>query len=157
MRVFAISAGDILAVSEGFSFDADINFDMLRSMSSIMQIRERDDSEDAPMDVDLSDEKITILLSHADFENYKIIRAHKVLSDTLIATIVYPALLEALTALKDDPSDIEDTRWCRCVKRRIEHAGLSLDTPPLRLAQDILELPIKRAFMSARTLLESGE
>jgi hypothetical protein len=154
---FAVSAGDILAVSEGFTFDADINFDMLRSMSSIMQIRERDDPEDAPMEVDLSEEKITIYLSHVDFENYKIIRAHPVLSASLIATLVLPALVEALTAMKGDPSVVEDTRWYRCLTRRIEQAGYSLDTHPLRLAQDILELPIKRAFMSARALLESGE
>lgn len=154
---FSVSAGDILAVSEGFTFDADINFDTLRSMSSIMQIREHDDPGDLPMEVDLSDEKITIYLSHLDFENYKIIRAHSALSASLIATLVLPALVEALTVLKGDHSDVEDTRWCRCLKRRIEHAGLSLEAHPLRLAQDLLELPIRRAFTSARALLESGD
>ena len=108
------------------TFDADINFDMLRSMSSIMQIKPRKDAADAPMEVDLLDEKITIYLSHVDFENYKIIRAHQVLSASLIATLVLPALVEAMTVLKGDHSDVEDTRWCRCLKRRIEHAGLSL-------------------------------
>lgn len=156
-QTFAVSAGDILAVAEGSTFDADINFDMLRSMSSIMQIREREDHDDVPMEVVLIDEKITIKLSHVDFENYKIIRVHQVLSASLIATLVLPALVEALTVLKGEHSDVEDTRWCRCLKRRIEYAGLSLETHPLRLAQDILELPIKRAFMSARILLESGE
>ena len=154
---FSVSAGDILAVSEGFTFDADINFDMLRSMSSIMQIRERNDVEDAPMEVDLSEEKITIYLSHSDFESYKIIRAHQVLSASLIATLVLPALVESLSVLKVDHTDVEDTRWCRCLKRRIESAGLSLEIQPLMLAQKLLELPIKRAFMSARGILESSE
>jgi hypothetical protein len=154
---FAISTGDILAVAEGHTFDADINFDMLRSVGSIMQIRERDEPDDAPMAVDLSGEKITIYLSRVDFENYKLIRTHPVLSASLIATLVLPTLVEALTALQNDPSDIEDTRWCRCIRRRLEHEGLSLKTPPLTLAQNILELPIKRAFMSARTVLEMGE
>lgn len=156
-QTFVVNGGDILAVSEGFTFDADINFDMLRSMSSIMQIRERDYPEDAPMEVDLSEEKITIYLSHVDFENYKIIRAHPVLSASLIATLVLPALVEALTVMKGDPSVVEDTRWYRCLSRRIEQTGFSLETHPLRLAQDLLELPIKRAFMSARAILESGE
>lgn len=155
---FAVSAGDILAISEGHSYDADINFDMLRSMSSIMEIKEREDKDDAPMEIVLNYEKIRIYLSQADFENYKIIRAHQVLSASLIATIVLPALVEALMAMKeDDQSDIEDTRWCRCLKRRIEYAGLSLEAPPLKLAQEILEKPVKRAFMSARALLESVE
>lgn len=154
---FSVSAGDILAVSEGFTFDADINFDMLRSMSSIMQIKPRKDATDAPMEVDLMDEKITIFLSHVDYENYKLIRAHPVLSASLIATLVLPALVETLTVLRGEHSDVEDTRWCRCLKRRIDSSGLSLKTPPLTLAQGLLELPIKRAFMSARALLESGE
>ncbi len=109
------------------------------------------------VEVDLGDEKITIYLSHLDFENYKIIRAHSVLSASLIATLVLPARLEALSVLKGDHSDVEDTRWCRGLKRRIEHAGLSLDAHPLRLAQDLLELPIRRAFTTARALLESGD
>jgi len=154
---FNVSAGDILAVSEGFTFDADINFDTLRAMSSIMQIRERDDSVDAPMEVDLSEEKISIYLSQSDFMNYKFIRSQKVLSASLIATLVLPALMEALTVLKGDHSDVEDTRWCRCLKRRIEQAGQTLDNPPLTLAQNLLELPIKRAFMSACTMLEWGD
>lgn len=154
---YSVSTGDILAVSEGFTFDADINFDTLRSMSSIMQIRERDDPADAAMEVVLNDEKITIYLSHLDYENYKFIRAHQVLSASLIPTIVVPALVEALTVLKGDHTDVEDTRWCRCLKRRIEHSGLSLEAHPLMLAQNLLELPIKRGFMSARALLESSE
>lgn len=153
---FPVTAGDILAVSEGSTFDADINFDMLKSMSSIMEIKKLGDAGDAPMAIDLTDEKINIYLSHVDFENYKIIRGHKVLAASLIATLVLPALVEALTTLQGDPSDVEDMRWCRCLKRRIEHAGASLETNPLKLAQDLLELPIKRAFMSARTRLESG-
>ena len=153
---FAVSAGDILAVSEGFTFDADINFDMLKSMSSIMQIRERDDSDDAPMEVDLSEEKITIYLSHIDFENYKVIRAIRC-SRTASSPLSYYPLVEALTTLQGEHKDIEEMRWCRCLKRRIEHAGMSLEIQPLRLAQDLLELPIKRAFSSARTQLESSD
>jgi hypothetical protein len=155
---FAVNVGDILAISEGYSFDADINFDMLRSIGSIMEIKQRDDKENAPMEIVLNYEKIRIYLSRADFENYKIIRVHQVLSASLIATIVLPALVEALMAMReDDQSDIKDTRWCRCLKRRIEYAGMSLATAPLKLAQDLLEMPIKRAFMSARAILESVE
>ena len=55
------------------------------------------------------------------------------LSASLITTLVLPALVEALTTLQGDHSDVEDTRWCRCLKRRVEHAGMSLDTAPLKL------------------------
>ncbi len=152
---FSVNAGDILAVAEGFSFDADINFDTLRSIGSIMQIKESDEQGDLPMEVDLSDEKIVVYLSKADFENYKVIRTHKLLAASLIATIVLPALVDALTYLRSHED--EDNRWCRCLKHRIEKLDLTLKNDPLLVAQKILDLPIKRSFMSARQVLTDGE
>ncbi|MBN8625467.1 MAG: hypothetical protein J0M17_08265 [Planctomycetes bacterium] len=151
---FAIRAGDILAVSEGYSFDADITFDNLKKIGSIMQVVELDEPGDAPMAVDLTAEKITICLCKGDFENYKLIRQNKLLSASLIATLVLPALVEALTHLKGDHSDVEGTRWCRSLKRRVETLGLSTEAEALENAQRILELPLRRAFMSARTMIE---
>jgi hypothetical protein len=154
---FAINPGDILAVAEGYIFDADITFDALRSVSSIVQVRERKQAGDLPMDVDLNGDKITILLSKQDFENYKLIRANTLWSASLISTLVLPALIEAINRLKHDPSDFESYRWSRCLSRRIEFLGLSIDQEPLDLAQRVLELPIRRAFMSARAILEGSD
>jgi len=65
-------------------------------------------------------------------------------------------LMEALRTLQESHSDYENLRWFRCLKRRIEHVGLSLSSEPLTLAQQLLELPIKRALMNARTVLDEG-
>ena len=153
---FSIVSGDILAVAEGMRFDADIDFDALRSVSSIMQIQQHSADGDKPMAVEFNDEKITILLSSHDFENYKIVRASKPLSATVVATLVLPALMEALRMLQENRSEFENLRWCRCLERRIDQAGLTPNSEPLLLAQEILELPIRRALMNARTVLDVG-
>ena len=41
---FAINAGDILAVAEGYIFDADITFDALRSVRLYCPVREHKNS-----------------------------------------------------------------------------------------------------------------
>ena len=153
---FGISAGDVLAIAEGMTFDADIDFDALRSVSSIMQVRQHPAGGDMPMAVDFNDEKITILLSARDFENYKIVRAAKPLSATVVAALVLPVLMEALRTLQENHSEYESLRWCRCLKRRVEHVGFDLASEPLTLAQRLLELPIRRALMNARTVLDEG-
>ncbi|MCX7424493.1 MAG: hypothetical protein NTW96_02485 [Planctomycetia bacterium] len=153
---FNISTGDVLAIAEGMTFDADIDFDALRSVSSIMQIRQHPADGDMPMEVDFDDEKITILLSARDFENYKIVKTAKPLSATVAAALVLPALLEALRTLQGDHSEYENLRWSRCLKRRVEQVGLSLTSEPLTLAQKLLELPIRRALTNARMVLDEG-
>ena len=153
---FSISAGDVLAIAEGRTFDADIDFDALRSVSSIMQIRLHPTAGDRPMEVDFNDDKITILLSAKDFENYKVVKATKPLSATVVAALVLPVLMEALRMLQADHSDYETVRWFRCLKRRVDHAGLDPASEPLTLAQKLLGLPIKRALMNARTILDEG-
>ena len=154
---FAIGIGDILAVAEGFTFDADINFDSLRSVSSIMQIKARAEAADLPMSVELYDEKITVYLSKQDYKSYRLIRAHPNLSASVTSTLVLPALVEALTCVQNDRADYEEYRWCRCLIRRIEDLSLSLELEPLELAQRLLELPIQRALVLARAMIESDE
>ena len=151
---FRIDRGGILAVAESHTFDADIDFDALRYISSIMQIRLNHDPADGPIQVDLSSDKISIGLSRGDFENYKIIRANPGLSSSLQTTIVLPALLEALQALKDGESEDEGLRWHRVLTRRLESLGLDCTANSLDAAQKILELPIRRAFFDAREYIE---
>jgi hypothetical protein len=153
---FNIAPGDILAIAEQFNFDADINFDALQRIGSFMQIKQSDDIGDAPMMVNLGGDKIIIYLCKQDFENYKFIKAHPILSSCLTSTIVLPALIEAIRNLTSGEfNELQDTKWCRGLKKRVERLGQTLDSiEPLELAQLILELPIRRAFASARTLLE---
>ncbi len=151
---FSIGTGDVLAVGETFTFEADIDFDALRSVSSIMQIRERSGPNDQPMELDFSGDKIAILLSPNDFAMYQTIKTCPPIGASIMPAIVLSALIKAIEVIKDQPANYEDLRWFRCLKRRIDHMNLSIETESLELAQEVLELPIKRAFSTAKAFLE---
>jgi hypothetical protein len=154
---FSVETGDILAVAEGLSFDADIDFDMLRSVRSIVEVAERtDDQESAPVVIDLNYERIRLVLSKADFATYRVLRTNKVLSQTLIAMLVIPALVEAITVLRGSGSDYEELRWYRCLKKKIEVEGHSLESAPYTLAQELLKFPVRRALQGLQLQLEGA-
>jgi hypothetical protein len=58
-------------------------------------------------------------------------------------------LLEALHVTKEDVEN-DDLRWVRALRNRVESMSLKIDADPLELAQQILELPVKRTLSSAR-------
>lgn len=149
---FDVENGDILAVGEGQVFYLDAPFDALSPIGSIMEIHEAQKEGDLPMQVDFNGPKIQIMLSKKDFADYKLLKTNEGLLVTLTTTIVLPVLIEAIRVLQDDCED--DLRWVRALRRRIESAGLKLDDEPLELAQNILELPVKRTLSAARMLAE---
>lgn len=153
---FSVSAGEILAIGEQYTFEADIDFDALRSVGSILQIRELPGPEHAEMQFDFSGEKISIFLSPHDFGIYKILKHNQPLCASLVPPIVVAAVAKALELLNVGQAE-EDLRWARCLRKRIEHMELSLDSEPLELAQKVLELPIRRSFTTAKGFLESQE
>ena len=77
---FSVAAGEILAIGEPYTFEADIDFDALRSVGSIMQIRELPGPDDSEMRFDFNSDKISVMLSPHDFNIYKTIKLNKMLS-----------------------------------------------------------------------------
>ena len=152
---FEIEKGDILAVGEGHIFYLDAPFDALSPIGSIMEIHEAHQDGDMPMQVDYNGPKIQIVLSKKDFADYKLLKINESLSVALTTTIVLPVLIEAIRIVQTD-SDDDDLRWVRALRRRIEGMGLKPDGDSLQLAQDILELPLKRTFAAARMLAEGA-
>lgn len=153
--VFDIRCRDILAVGEGRVFPIQSKFDSLKKISSIMQISESTKDGDIPMEVAFNGEKIVIYLSKSDFEVYKVLKNYEAVRGHLSTTIVLPVLIEALHILKDESEGIEDSRrWVRTLARRIEGMDTQMDV--FQLAQQILELPIKRALASAHRLVEAS-
>lgn len=155
---FSVSSGDVLAVAEGQCFDADIDYDSLKYIDSIMEIRGRvTESQDGPMTVELTRDKIRIELCKSDYENFRLMRSQPQLANTLVSSIVLPALVEALRDMQTNLSSSE-LRWCRCLKRRLEVLGIHVnDDDALTPAQELLELPLRRAFANAKSILEAIE
>lgn len=154
---FDIGHGDILAIGEGRIFYIDSDFDALSRIGSIMQISESPQDGDIPMDVSFDEEKIIIWLSKKDFADYKTLKLNEAVRGPLTTTIVLPVLIEALRLIADESAEYDDDkRWVRALKQRIKKVGETTNKQPLFLAQKLLELPVKRALSSARTLAEAS-
>lgn len=159
--VFDVKKGDILAVGEGRVFPVESSFDVLGRIGSIMQIDGATEEGDLPMRIDFNGEKIRLILSKEDFKAYKLMRQDESLSIVLTTAIVVPALLETLHYIDseqrgEDAEALEDLRWYRVLARRIEALGLKDESDNLTKVQKLLELPVKRALVSARSLAEAS-
>jgi hypothetical protein len=154
---FDIREGDILAVGEGYIFQIESNFDSLRRIGSIMQIEESRKDGDFPMRVDFNGDKILVVLSRADFKDYKLLKGHEGVSAALTTTIVLPVLVEALHFWKSGEAGAEEDslRWMRALHSRISALELKSESDNLILAQKLLELPLKRALIASRQLAEA--
>ena len=147
--VFDLRAGDILAVGESYTFEAE-SHDTLRRIGSIMVIEQSNKDGDHPMEVEFSDEKIRIRLCKDDFDKYKKLKAHPTLASHLTTTIVLPVLTEALNMIRSDDTPYEDLKWCRNLRGRLTDLKLDADDEDaLKKAQFLLDMPIRRAFASA--------
>ena len=155
---FEISPGDILAISESYTFPAENDFDSMNRVGAIMTIKESSTDADAPMRLEPNGDKIVVLLSKADFLEYKTIRGgSESMAAPLTCAIVLPALMEAVNFVRRLVEDEEELpyRWMRILNDRMDAAGLS-DEDALTVAQKLLELPIKRALAETRMLNDSG-
>lgn len=158
---FDVKKGDILAVGEGRVFPVESSFDVLGRIGSIMQIDGATEDGDLPMRIDFNGEKIRLILSKEDFKTYKLMRHDEALSSVLTTAIVVPALLETLHYIGseeggEDVEGLEVLRWYRVLARRIEALGLEDESDNLAKVQRLLELPVKRALVSARSLAEAA-
>ena len=145
---FTVGAGDILAVGEGQTFEAEPQ-DTLRRIGSIMVIEESPKEGDHPMEVEFSGDKIRIRLCKEDFELYKKLKVVKTLASHLTTTIVLPVLIEALHLIEQDTAEFADLKWYRNLQGRLEDLKLTNEEEALQKAQVILDLPIRRAFAAA--------
>jgi hypothetical protein len=151
---FDLSEGDIIAVTDGEEFLAEFE-DSLSKVGSIMQVDESQVDDDGIMKVEWNGSRIVIILSKKDFSTYNILKGLEPIGATLASTIVLPVLVQALNAVRDDESDLVGCRWYGVLQRRITKLGISgSDFDALEVAQELLEMPIRRALASARSLQE---
>jgi hypothetical protein len=151
---FDLAEGDIIAVADGEEFLAEFE-DSLARIGSIMQVDESPVDEQGPMKVDWNGKRIAIILSKKDFATYNILKNLEPIGSTLASTIVLPVLILALAEVKNGESDQAGCRWYDILQHRLKKIGVAgSDFDELEVAQQLLELPIKRALASARALQE---
>jgi hypothetical protein len=150
---FNIRKGDILAVAEGQTFDAEKNFDALKKISSIMQIVESMTDDEGPFKVDWNYDKIRIVLSKEDFKGYCQLQTDEKMATALTGAIVLPVLVDAVNTLQTDASEFEAFRWCRNLQVRLD--ALKDEPDSLTKAQKLLDRPLRRTLVSLREVAEN--
>lgn len=148
---FRIEQGDILAVAEGFLFEAETVHDSLKRIGSIMVVEQSEHATDHPMEVSLNSNKIRILLCENDFTLYGKLKAIPHLTSHLTTTIVLPVLMHALTEMEKSDAELVDLKWCQSLQRRLDELGIADEQDCLLKAQRILDMPIRRALVAAES------
>jgi len=140
---FQIDRGDIIAYAGKGKFYANKVPEELKSISALMNIDCSNKSKE-PMYLDYSGEKITIMLSIEDYNNYKLIKSNPQYYGVILSSLVLPALIEALYFLEDETSkDFKVNAWYKALK---DYKDKAKYPEPLRIAQNILDKPINKCF-----------
>lgn len=161
---FSVSGADILALLETKSFIAEKDPDVLKKISSIIQVAELGPGKKS-WEIDLGDgAKIYVRMSKADMQAYHMLRNSTPLAKTLISVIVIPALVEALHFMKNTSSEyLEDERqkrWFSILETKIINLGINLhddERSMYEIAQIIMEEPSMKVLPEMGNLIESGD
>lgn len=149
-----VEKGDVLADGGTGSFMADKEFDPLKApVSSFMRIKESSEHT-GNMTMDYGNDQIIIKLAKDDYEKYMFARKYAVA--TLHSSLVFPALLDALNAMKTN--DYQDMPWYDRIRQICRERSIDLEDS-LTAAQQLLGKPVGRglAEINEKTTEDGGE
>ena len=149
---FGVDPGDVLAVGDGQTFDADHTVDPLRRVGALMVVDESTKPGDHAMEAEFGDDKIRIVLCKEDFKAYREMKTVPKLTDHLTTTLVLPVLMQAIHHM-DDADGTSESKWARSLRQLLDAKGFGPATDTLEKAQQLLSLPIRRALVAAQALL----
>lgn len=156
---FGIGEGDILARDFAtYAFLAEKTWEKLMSVSSFMQIVESDKDE-GPVEYNLGEDKIIILLSKKDYANYKNLHLDENLASTFHTSIALPALIFAVTSIIKSDSPYREMPWYLHLQTRIENSGelkkteLEYQNVP-KICQAIFDDPLKRELVDLNKFIK---
>jgi hypothetical protein len=150
---FQIRAGDVLAVAVSQVFDAYVDYDPLRRISSILTILRSEEMEEGPMKLDTNEDLIVATLSQKDYDRYTDLKADPKLGPLLANQVVVPALIEAVHEIQrtsEDEFEVEmSKRWFRSVYKKLDDSDIKIrntETSAVEAVQAILKLPLRRSL-----------
>jgi len=156
-RTFEVDSGDVLAVSEPFRFDVDVDAEDLQKISSIMVICPDHNRHEGEMIIHWHEPRIKIVLPNEDFSRYKVVRQSPHSRSLAGMLVALPVLTEAVRQVVADESESSDMRWHRCIKRRIEQLEIAPNEEPLVISQKILADPVSRSLQECFDELDFGD
>jgi hypothetical protein len=107
------------------------------------------------MQIDYEQEKITIVLSKADWKNYLEVRGQKTAHGILHGTIVFPALVDAIYKIRSG-DEYEGANWYGRLDAILEARGLQ-DKDAFEAAQKILDNPATRSLAGIDALTNMAD
>lgn len=145
---FELEEGDILAFFGAFSFNADINYEKLKAVSSFMEVVENKDDKAEVSNVDLNKSKIEVQLPS---EDYKIFSNENISKELDFAPIFHSSIvLNALLIALYNIDNYKGKLWNDAIRYRLEmdsqFKGLSIEDKEKipEIAQRLLGNPFCR-------------
>lgn len=154
---FSVEAGALLAGGLSFYFDVGDSYDPLSgSAASLIRIR-GDETDDAPMRVDCEAENhVIVWLSRSELRQFEKLKG--VLVGVIHTGIVFPALIEAIAAVRDaEKREVPLLPWQLRLKNILETSGVTDHQTPLTAAALVLKRPFWRAATEAMARLNPDD
>jgi len=145
MTTFSLDRADIIAFGGKAKFFANKSHEELKAVSSLMNVLCTQKSNKA-MFLDYSGNRVAIMLCKEDYDNYKLMKVNPKYIGLILSSMVLPALIEVLNVIgKEEALEFQEKPWYRILNDIKEN---SEGRTCLEIAQNILELPLKRSFNS---------
>lgn len=140
---FEVEKSEIIAYAGKGKFFANKVPEELKAISSLMNIDCSNKSK-APMYLDFSGQKITIMLSIEDYNNYKLLKNNRQHLGVILSSLVLPSLIESFHFLEDDTSkDFKENAWYKSLSEFINDPKY---LGPFKTSQMILDNPLNKCF-----------
>ena len=127
---FDIEKGCVMAVGNQINFRINKVKDDLANKSSIFSIMPNLDENAINMQVDLTDQKISILLPKETFSIYKNMEENMGVQTAMHQMLIVPALMYVFSELKASKGQLfmyENQRWFRNLKKSCEKIGTPIE------------------------------
>ena len=151
---FQIRTGDILAFAPTVEFDAFLDIDPIRKISSILDILKSKTRLTGPALINFEAKHIEVELPQKDFNTYVELRSDLSFHGLLASNVVFPALIQAINHLHSlDDEQLEEDKlrfnWCRSLKAKLDKENVKPEFTPEQIfesTQKILREPIRRGL-----------
>jgi hypothetical protein len=137
-----LQGGEIIAIGDEQEFS--VGQAKLAPLESIFALSKSDDVPEGQFQVNLDEDKITVLASGKTFETIAGMRGTSEGKSIAMNAIYLPAVMSVLTELKGGNSDYSEYRWHHPFSQKCLLKNVDLNSPDILTdAQKLLELPIK--------------
>lgn len=161
---FDIRKGDILATEKQYDIILD-NIDVFKNCASVFSVR-LDEKVPSGVKVNYNDDKINVMINKTDYEKYRDLREQQEFRCLLSSTLIFPALVEVIEAMKREirggEEGIAEKRWFLVMEKQLKRKNIVLCDmmSSVQMANELLGDILKSSLMSLDNitdLMKKGE